>query len=566
MAIAQQTKDSIVQILLKTGKISQSGLNECCRVAEKSKRPVEEILVEMGFITQDEMTEARGRQIGVAFLRIADIPVDPDIIQKIPVETARRCCVFPVGMQNSTLVVAMADPTDINVLDDLKRSLMLNVIPVIAGKEDIQRAIVQYYGGKLLDAHKVEDEEEISREQEISLINSLQQMGEEAPVVTLVNNIIEQAINQRTSDIHIETMEKEIIVRFRIDGVLHDFMTVPRQMSSPIISRIKIMSGMNIVERRLPQEGRFKARMETQELDVRVSSMPSCYGEKIVMRILNKSAALLGLEQLGLSSHHLKLFESMINKPHGMILVTGPTGSGKSTTLYAALNRLNSIQKNIITVEDPIEYQIRRINQTQVNNKVGMTFAVGLRSILRQDPDIIMVGEIRDGETAGMAIQAALTGHLVFSTLHCNDASSAPTRMLDMGIEPFLISSSVILVIAQRLVRKICPRCKVEIPREDEVYVEARHRLGIEDGIKIYRGQGCSGCRNTGYFGRTSVYELLAPSERVREAIINKESSANIRRLAAEEGMITLLQSGVEKIKAGVSTVEEVLRAVYVEG
>ncbi|MDD3927670.1 MAG: GspE/PulE family protein, partial [bacterium] len=454
---------------------------------------------------------------------------------------------------------------DINVMDDLKKNLMTNFIPAIACREDIQRAIVQYYGGRLLDAHKVE-EEDTNKEQEITLINSLQQMGEEAPVVTLVNNIIEQAINQRTSDIHIETMEKEMIVRFRIDGVLHDFMTIPRRMHAHVVSRVKIMAGMDIIERRLPQEGRFQARMETQELDVRVSSMPSCYGEKIVCRILNKSASVMSLEQLGFSQKHLKAFESMINKPHGMILVTGPTGSGKSTTLYAALNRLNSIQKNIITVEDPIEYQIRRINQTQVNNKVGMTFAVGLRSILRQDPDIIMVGEIRDGETAGMAIQAALTGHLVFSTLHCNDASSAATRLLDMGVEPFLISSSVILIIAQRLVRKICPRCKTEISRDEEVYAEAKLRLGMEEDVKIYRGQGCPGCRNTGYFGRTSVYELLVPSERAREAIVNKESSANIRRIAAEEGMITLMQSGIEKIKAGVSTVEEVLRAVYVEG
>ncbi|MDR7489743.1 MAG: GspE/PulE family protein, partial [Armatimonadota bacterium] len=398
-------------------------------------------------------------------------------------------------------------------------------------------------------------------EEDVS-VEQLKALVEDAPVVRLVNMIIEDAVRERASDIHIEPQRSGLLVRYRIDGVLHDVMKPPLNLKSPLISRVKIMADMDIAERRKPQDGRIHLRTAGRAIDLRVSTLPTVYGEKVVMRILDQSTPLIGLSHLGFHSETLSQWEAAVNKPYGMILVTGPTGSGKSTTLYGTLNTLNTLEKNIVTVEDPVEYQLPRINQVQVNPKAGLTFATGLRSILRQDPDIIMVGEIRDRETAEIAVQAALTGHLVLSTLHTNDAASAVSRLVDMGIEPFLVSSSVIAILAQRLARQICSDCKTGYSPPPD----ALKRLGLDtaEGVTLYRGAGCEACRHTGYKGRIGVFELLVVTDSLRELIVRRAPAAELKAQAVREGMRTLRDDGLEKVLSGVSTIDEILRVVYV--
>jgi type IV pilus assembly protein PilB len=469
----------------------------------------------------------------------------------------------------------MADPLNVIAIDELRLTTGLEIKPVLSTSEAIHRAIVQYYGIKMAVTEIIAEEEEFGKigEEELRNIETdedidvgeLRRLVEEAPVVRLVNVIITQAIRDKASDIHIEPLKRELRIRFRIDGVLHNVMSPPKGIQPVLISRVKIMAGMDISERRVPQDGRIQLVVEGKEYDFRVSTYPTIFGEKVVMRILDKSGALIGLNKLGFQPQTQAMLEELIENPYGIILSTGPTGSGKTTTLYSCLNKLNTIEKNIITIEDPIEYQLDGINQIQVNEKAGLVFSVGLRHIVRQDPDIIMVGEIRDRETAEIAINAALTGHLVLSTLHTNDAPGATTRLIDMGIEPYLVASSLIGVLAQRLARTICPHCKESY----EASSDALKKFGVyldKKTVTLYRGSGCERCRRTGYLGRTGIFELMYVSDEIRELVVNKAPANVIKEQARKEGMKTLQEDCIDKVLAGITTIEEAIRIIFVEG
>jgi type IV pilus assembly protein PilB len=491
---------------------------------------------------------------------LSDGAIDPELIRLVPRQLAERYGVVPVTRENGSLSLAMSNPSDILAIDEIGKLTGCRVVPVAASREEIAQAIVRLYAGEMtaeaVEAPTAEDEEPTN----VVVLGGSQR--ETAPAILLLNQVLEQAISQHVTDVHIEPHDKRSVVRFRIDGVMYDWMNLRPEHHPSIMSRIKVLAHMNIAERRLPLDGRFAVRvMPDRQFDVRVSTVPGVFGEKAVLRLLPKGARGMDLENLGLSEGNLSLFEEMIAKPHGMVLVTGPTGSGKTTTLYAALRRIDVVGKNAITVEDPVEYELPRVTQIQVHPKIGLTFAQGLRSILRQDPDIIMVGEIRDAETLAMAVQAALTGHLVFSTLHCNDAAGAAARCIDMGLEPFLLTSSVIAIVAQRLVRRICTHCKAPYqPSEAEIA-----QFNLPEGTTLYRGQGCPRCRNLGYSGRMAVFEALRMTERIKALIHKKESASTIRRAAIEEGMISLQQDAARKVLAGLTTPEEVLRGVYLE-
>jgi type II secretion system protein E len=460
----------------------------------------------------------------------------------------------------------MVDPWNILALDELRARTGLVIEPSVATETEIKKALNEHYGakGSMEDLIRTIDEQKLGIEGGKDLdIKKLQGIVEEPIVIKLVNLIVMKAIREGASDIHIEPEEDVLKTRLRVDGMLHEIESPPKHLQSAIISRIKIMANLDIAERRIPQDGRFTTKMEGKQVDVRVSCVPTIYGENVVLRLLDASSALLALEQLGFSKGMLEKYQKLIIRPHGIILVTGPTGSGKTTTLYGSLDKINSAEKNIITIEDPVEYKLPRVRQIQVDEKVGLTFANGLRSILRQDPNIIMVGEIRDLDTAEIAVQAALTGHLVFSTLHTNDAPGAITRLIDMGVEPFLVSSSVIGILAQRLVRRICEGCK-------EKYVPTKEDLkdiGLRESEKVefFKGKGCPKCMDTGYKGRISIYELMVPDEKIHNAIVSKAPADEIRKLACGSGMVTLMEDGIEKVKAGITTVEEVLRVTREE-
>ncbi len=495
-------------------------------------------------------------------LNLSELDVAPELFSLIPRRLAELHQVVPVHRQNGTLTVAMARPENLVAIDELARHTALKIRPVRVTVEELQRALVRFYAGEGggPKAPTVEDEEDLATESTVSL-SAEAQAAESAPAIRLLNHVMEQAIAQRASDIHIQPGERGTVVRLRIDGVMYTWSTLRPDQHPSLISRIKVLARMNIAERRLPLDGRFRVRLHHQQYDVRVSTIPGVYGEKAVLRMLPKGVKGLELEELGMADESLALFREMVNKPHGMILVTGPTGSGKTTTLYAGLRKIDCVAKNAITLEDPVEYELPHVTQMQVHSKIGLTFAAGLRSILRQDPDIIMVGEIRDPETLEMAVQAALTGHLVFSTLHCNDAAGAAARCIDMGLEPFLLTSSVIAIMAQRLVRKICPSCQVT----ERCSPELAERLAIEAGRPLSRGQGCPACRSTGYQGRLAVFELMKLTEGLKGLIHRKESASTIRRLALEEGMISLRQDAIRKVVQGLTTPEEVFRSVYLE-
>jgi general secretion pathway protein E len=467
----------------------------------------------------------------------------------------------PIGMEDGVLKIAMSDPLNEYVLDALQNFTDKSLEIYLSSEKDIMEAIEQYFGSNVQMTSIMEGmREEETDSESVDLqedVHHLRDMAFEAPIVKLVNMLITRAVESRTSDIHIEPFEKNVKVRYRIDGALIDVESLPKRIQPAVISRIKIMSRLNIAERRLPQDGRIKLRVSGRDIDLRVSTIPTIYGESIVMRILDRGSALIVLDHLGFPEETLEKYKKLINTPYGMLLVTGPTGSGKTTTLYASLNNINSPDKKIITIEDPIEYQIEGINQIQVKPQIGLTFANGLRHIVRQDPDIIMVGEIRDIETAEIAIHSALTGHLVFSTLHTNDAPGALTRLLDMGIEGFLVSSSLIGVLAQRLVRVICPKCKEPFKPQQQMI----DKLELDDGnITTYRGAGCEECRNTGYRGRTGIFELMVIDGDIRRLVLEKASSDVIRQVAVSKGMQVLRECGLEKVKQGITTIEEVLR------
>ncbi|TET08063.1 MAG: type II secretion system protein GspE, partial [Candidatus Atribacteria bacterium] len=559
----------IGEILISQGSITPQQLEKALKIQkEGNKKRLGEILVEIGVISKEELYETLQYICETEYVDLLNYVIDPEVISVIPEKIALQFKLIPISKNEDEdeLVIAMANPLDVYAIDFVKDYTKIkNIKCMLAPEEDILNAINNYYQlGEYEDIiEKLGTEIIFKEEEEEEDLKKLEAISKGAPIIQLVNMLIVQGVKDRASDIHIEPNEVGLLIRFRIDGILHDIRTLPNKIKSAIISRVKILAKMDIAERRLPQDGRFQVKFGTKEVDLRVSTIPTVFGEKVVLRLLDKSKGLISLEKLGFLPDQLTQFESIISKSYGIILLTGPTGSGKTTTLYAALNRVNSKDKNIITVEDPVEYKLDRINQIQIKPKINLIFANALRSILRQDPDIMMVGEIRDTETAQIAVQAALTGHLVFSTLHTHDAASALTRLIDMDIEPFLISSSVIGVLAQRLVRVICEKCKEKYIPEEYIL----RGLNIKKELKnkknkftLFRGTGCYFCKNTGYYGRTSIYELIVLDEKIKSLIVSKASSNVIKNVGIKKGMKTLKDSGLEKAIQGITTIEEVLR------
>jgi type IV pilus assembly protein PilB len=562
------TNKRIGDILIEQGLITHKQLKEALEMQKNgNKKRLGEIFVESGAINREELYEVLQYVYEAEYVELSNYVIDPEVISLIPEKVALQFKLIPISKNNDELIIAMANPLDVYAIDFVRGHTKIKKIKsLLAPEEDVLNAITNYYElGEYDDIiEKLGTEIVFKEEEEEEDSKKLEAISKEAPIIQLVNMLIVQGVKDRASDIHIEPNEKGLLVRFRIDGMLHDVRTLPNTIKSAVVSRIKILAKMDIAERRLPQDGRFQVKFGNREVDLRVSTIPTVLGEKVVLRLLDKSKGLIKLEKLGFIPEQLDEFKSIISKSYGIILLTGPTGSGKTTTLYAALNEVNSKDKNIITVEDPVEYKLNRINQIQIMPKINLTFANTLRSILRQDPDIIMVGEIRDSETAQIAVQAALTGHLVFSTLHTNDAASSLTRLIDMDVETFLISSSVIGVIAQRLVRVICEKCKEEYIPEENVLrgLNIKERSNSDGKIKLYRGTGCPFCKNTGYYGRTSIYELIILDEEIKSLIISKASSNIIKDAAIKKGMKTLKDSGLEKALQGITTIEEVLRVV----
>ncbi len=549
-------KGRLGEILVAQGVITPEQLMEALEEQKHTNERIGEVLMRLGYATEKEVLNALGEQLGLPVVNLNEYDVDPAALAKVPQEFAIRHRLLPLRTEDHTLVVAMANPLDVHPLDDLHLVTGLEIRPAIASPSEIQRVIEQFTMERMIQDIS-EQEQEIT--EEVTDIADLQKMATEALVIQLVNLIIHRAVQSRASDIHIEPFEREVKVRYRIDGVLREVQSPPKRLHPAIVSRIKILADMNIAERRLPQDGRIRLRVSGRLIDLRVSTVPTLFGESVVMRILDKSTALLGLEELGMQAETLQQFRRLIYQPYGIILVTGPTGSGKTTSLYASLMEIYSPEKKVITIEDPVEYQLPGVNQIQVRPNIGLTFATGLRHIVRQDPDIIMVGEIRDPETVDIAINAALTGHLVFSTLHTNDAPGAITRLLDMGAEAYLVASSLIGSVAQRLVRRICPRCKEPV----EVKPELLHAIGLtpeEARGKTFKGRGCEECDRTGYRGRMGVFELLRIDDEIRRMIVERTSSTVIKQYAVSKGMKTLLADGRDKVLQGLTTVEEVLR------
>ncbi|MBI5409256.1 MAG: type II secretion system ATPase GspE [Nitrospirae bacterium] len=550
----------LLELNLITPEKLEIALKEQAALDKTAPRRLGEILVNLGFISEDDMLRALSSQFGLKYLKFTEFPKTVPGGNYPTVKFMKQYKFVPIGMEDGVLKIVMSDPLNEYVLDAMQNFADKALEIYLSGEKDILEAIEQYFGSNVQMTSIMEgmrEEEAGAGDIELSEdVHHLRDMAFEAPIVKLVNMLITRAVESRTSDIHIEPFENNVKVRYRIDGALTEIESLPKRIQAAVISRVKIMSRLNIAERRLPQDGRIKLRVSGRDIDLRVSSIPTIYGESIVMRILDRGTVLTVLDRLGFPGEALNKYDKLITTPYGMLLVTGPTGSGKTTTLYASLNKINSIDKKIITIEDPIEYQIEGINQIQVKPQIGLTFANGLRHIVRQDPDIIMVGEIRDIETAEIAIHSALTGHLVFSTLHTNDAPGAVTRLLDMGIEGFLVSSSLIGVLAQRLVRMICPKCKEPFHAKQKI----GDKIELPENITTYHGAGCEYCRNTGYRGRTGIFELMAVDGEIRQLILDKASSDVIRQKAVSKGMQALRESGWEKVKQGVTTIEEVLR------
>ena len=562
------------EMLVKENIISNDNLEKALKKQETENGSLGRVIVEMGLASEWEMAAAIGKQLKVPFITLSHYEIDRQVIESIPEEIVRKYKIVPVDKTGETLTVALSDPSNIYLQDELRLLTKCKIIPVISFESDIMEAINQYYVGEKEEGNKFEEMLKDITDQEIEAAHeddSVEIQGEggaeeeddlavdvdDAPVIQLVNLIVSEAIKAGASDIHVEPYEKTLRLRYRIDGVLQEMTPPPKKFQNALISRIKILSELDIAEKRLPQDGRFKARIQNRNIDFRVSTCPMSHGEKVVIRILDQSGLKINLGDLGCDPEIIKRFVDGIHKPWGMVLITGPTGSGKSTTLYSALGTINDSRKNISTIEDPVEYQIKGINQVQAKADIGLTFAAGLRSFLRQDPDIIMVGEIRDLETAEIAVRAALTGHLVLSTLHTNDAPSTLTRLTDMGVEPFLVTASLIMILAQRLVRRICNNCKEEVvPSEDML---SRAKIEPHPGIKLWRGAGCPICRGTGYKGRVALYELMVMTEKLKELVIGGALASLLKKAAIEEGMETLRMAGVRKALQGLTTLEEVV-------
>ena len=587
------------EILVRENLISPQHLREALDYQREHGGRLGFNLVKLGLISDDMITAVLSRQYGIPSVNLDLFSIEPSVLSLIPQEVAQKHSVLPLSRVGATLTLAMVDPTNVFAMDDVKFMTGLNVEPVVVAEGSVQQAIAKYYGtsreielasatveevvetlpkngaggithadlvsldsidfetGQSEDVEVVEDNEEID-------LSTLSRMSEDAPVVRLVNVLLVDSLRRGASDIHVEPYEKELRIRFRIDGVLYDVMHPPLKLRDALISRIKIMSKLDISEKRLPQDGRIKIKVKvdsrSRELDFRVSTLPTLFGEKVVLRLLDKQNLMLDMTKLGFEPESLVKFKRNISKPYGMVLVTGPTGSGKTNTLYSALQSLNTIQTNIMTAEDPVEFNLPGINQVQMKEQIGLNFAAALRSFLRQDPNIVLVGEIRDFETAEIAIKAALTGHLVLSTLHTNDAPSTISRLMNMGIEPFLVATSVNLIQAQRLIRRICKDCKQEHQTPPEALIEVGFSTEEAKTIKTFKGKGCSTCNNTGYKGRIGLYEVMEITDEIRELILIGASALELRKKAIDDGMITLRESGLYKIRAGVTTPEEVVR------
>jgi type IV pilus assembly protein PilB len=555
--------------LIKKNLVTHAQWDEATRAAKDDPDvSVDQFLIEKGYIEEVEILKIDANELGHPYVNMAEVDFDPKLVKMIPRHIAEKYKVMIVSRADGKINLAMANPLNPFAIDDINTLTSSKVVPMLGSEKQIMEKIDEVYtqlesADDILGGMVHEDEQMKAIEDEETLsTTALAAAAEEAPVIRLSNSLIMQAVKDGASDIHVEPSKTSVRIRFRIDGVMHEEMKFPRKLHAALVSRFKILAKLDIGEKRVPQDGRIPLRVEGREIDLRVATLPTVWGEKVTMRILDKSSILIGLEQLGFESNDLKRFRELINKPYGIIFSTGPTGSGKTTTLYAVLNELNGVDRNLISIEDPIEYQLPGVAQAQVNVKAGLTFAGGLRSMLRQDPDIVMVGELRDKETAEVAIQASLTGHLVLATIHANDSASTITRLFHMGVEPYLVASSVICILAQRLVRKICPECKVDYTPPPE----ALQRLGIPPGTKLYRGQGCEFCRETGYLGRVGVYEMMQLDDELRLLITEEASAPDIRRKALELGMYTLQQDGIRKVIAGVTSIEEAMRVLFDTG
>jgi general secretion pathway protein E len=554
----------IAEIVQEKRGLSPEALEEIWKT-EKGK-PLFNLLIQNGWMTEEELLSALGTKLRVHYWKDLEAQgLDPSLVSRVPIAFSKKHKMVPIKVEDGILTVATVNPLNYEGLDDLRLILGCQEIrPVLGSEREVIRAINRFYEQRadtpeeMIQSLDTESSNRLLHELEET--EDLLDVSDEAPVIRLVNLILFQAVKERASDIHIEPFQKELKVRYRIDGILYHRLTPPKRYQAAIISRLKVMAKLDIAEKRLPQDGRIPIKIADKDIDIRVSVIPTTFGERVVLRLLDKSSVHFGIEEIGLSEPQLEVMEELIQRPNGILLVTGPTGSGKTTTLYAALSRINSPDKNIITIEDPVEYQLWGIGQIQVNPKIGLTFAQGLRSVLRHDPDVILVGEVRDVETAEIAIQAAMTGHLVFSTLHTNDAASAVTRLIDMGIEPFRIASVVRAIWAQRLVRVLCSECKEGYIPEAEALRGAGISSSHPGAPTVYRGKGCPACSGTGYRGRTGIYEILIVSDPIRKLIMRKADSTTIARKALEEGMKTLAEDGARKVMEGVTSLEELVR------
>jgi len=557
------------RLLLERGVVEERQLLDVFKYKKHHNEELAQIILHKGLANKKAVYNCLAEYLNLPFIELSDYAIDPKVIDLVPSEVAFQNQIIPVFKIENSLTIAMVNPGDVQVIDTLHRETGYKIEPAVSTEEDIREALNLYYAtSSKLDSSLDEVIENIQnqrpKEEEKTSTEKLKQLSEGTPVVKLVNLIISQAILDRASDIHIEPEENTLHVRYRIDGVLHDNLSPPKHLQSAIISRIKILADMDIAESRVPQDGRFQVTVNGSVVDLRVSTLPMVYGENIVMRILDKSSLMLDLSELGFDDITMKQFKHILSCAYGIILVCGPTGSGKTTTLYSALQSINTPDKNIITIEDPVEYRLKRIRQSQVNVKAGLTFANGLRAILRQDPDIIMVGEIRDTETAKIAVESALTGHLVLSTIHTNDAPGALTRLTEMGIEPFLTASATVGVLAQRLVRKLCENCKEKYAPSTKMFSKLQLPEAFRD-VTFYRGAGCDLCKNTGYKGRIGIYEIMTINEEIRDLILDNASAGSIRRAALQNGMRSLRQDGLLRVQKGLTTLEEVLRVTNAE-
>lgn len=566
-------KERLTEILIKDKILTEAQLKKALKVQKQKGGSLKDILVNLGFVSEKDLMAALSQGLGIPPIALSRFKIDPEILKLIPRNFAKKYQIVPVSKVGSILTVATADPLNVFAIDDIRSLTGFDVGTIIASPKDVQDVIDQHYG-----EHTHEAIEELMKDMESGALEIIKEeaeqrvdperlfkLVEEAPVVKLTNTILQNGVRARSSDILIEPMETSTRIRYRVDGVLKEMESLPKNMHDSIVSRIKVMSELNIAERRLPQDGRFKLRIKNSEVDFRVSILPSSNGEKVALRVLDKSQAMLDIERLGFGKEALEIFKENVSRPHGMILVCGPTGSGKTTTLYSLLKHVHSVEKNLITVEDPVEYQIQGVSQVTVRSGVGLTFASALRSILRQDPDVIMIGEIRDFDTVDIAIKSALTGHLVLSTLHTTTACGSVVRLVNMGVEPFLISASLISIVAQRLIRKLCLRCREAYKPSEKIISGLGMDVGKAKDVTFYKANGCSQCFNTGYSGRVGICEILVMSAAIRNLILKKGRESEMKQRARKEGMRTLRQDGIARVLQGVTSLEEILRVTVAD-